>query len=140
MYFFDPVFLSGKSRGLINCPFSPPNPASPGARSSIAVTVIKRPSIPLTLSLRYELERVRFTMGRPFPPSKLPLRMGGAEPPSNTWFPGPTRVLNPNGISIGSAVFAGLTTVKDRQTDRPRYSVSNNTPHLRKLAMRPNNY
>jgi len=29
---------------------------------------------------------------------------------------GLTRVLNPNGISIGSAVFAGLTAVRDRQT------------------------
>ena len=29
---------------------------------------------------------------------------------------GPTRVLNPNDISIGSAVFAGLITVTDRQT------------------------
>jgi len=38
--------------------------------------------------------------------------------PSNAWFPGPTRVLNPNGISIGAAVFAGLTSVTDRQTDR----------------------
>jgi len=33
------------------------------------------------------------------------------EAPSNTWFPGPTQVLNANGISIGSAVFAELTTV-----------------------------
>jgi len=31
----------------------------------------------------------------------------------------PTLVFNPNGISIGSAVFAWLTTVTDRQTDRP---------------------
>jgi len=44
---------------------------------------------------------------------------------------GHTRVLNPNGISIGSAVFAGLTTVTDGQTDRPRCSVCNNRPHLR---------
>jgi len=29
------------------------------------------------------------------------------------WFPVPTRVLNPNSISIGSAVFAGLTSVTD---------------------------
>jgi len=36
---------------------------------------------------------------------------------SNTWFPGPIRVLNPNGISIGSAIFAGLTSVTDRPTD-----------------------
>ena len=55
--------------------------------------------------------------------------------PSNTWFLDPTRAHNPNGISIGSAVFSGLMTVTDRQTDeqtvRPRYSVCNNRPHLR---------
>jgi len=33
-----------------------------------------------------------------------------------------------NGISIGSAVFAGLTIVT--KTDRRRYSVCNNMPHL----------
>jgi len=48
-----------------------------------------------------------------------------------TCFLGPTRVHNPNSLSIGSAVFAGLTIVTDRQTDRPRYSVCNNRPHLR---------
>ena len=52
---------------------------------------------------------------------------GGIWTPSNTWFSGPTRVLNLNGISIGSAVFAGLTSVT---ADRPRYSVGNNRPHL----------
>jgi len=31
--------------------------------------------------------------------------------------PGPTRVVDANGISIASAVFAGL--LSDRQTDRP---------------------
>jgi len=41
------------------------------------------------------------------------------EKKSTTWFPGPTRVLNPKGISIASAVFAGLTSVTDRLTDRP---------------------
>jgi len=49
-------------------------------------------------------------------PKKLPFRMG-SRPSSNTWFLGPTRVHNPNGISIRSAVFAGIT---DRATDRPR--------------------
>ena len=53
----------------------------------------------------------------PFP-KKLPLPMEGSGPPSNTWFLGPTRVLNPNGISIGAALFAGFTSVTDRQTDR----------------------
>jgi len=51
--------------------------------------------------------------------------MGGSEPPSNTSFRRPTRVLNQNGISISSAVFAELTSVTDRptdrQTDRPHY-------------------
>jgi len=37
---------------------------------------------------------------------------------------------NSNGISIGAGVFAGLTSVTDRQTNRPRYSVGNNRPHL----------
>jgi len=39
-------------------------------------------------------------------PSKLPIPMGGPGLPSNTWFPGLTRVLNLDGISITS-VFAG---------------------------------
>jgi len=60
--------------------------------------------------------------GMPLPASKLL--------PSNTCFPGPTRVLNLNGISIGSVVFEGLTNVRYRPTDRPRYSVGNNRPHL----------
>jgi len=38
--------------------------------------------------------------------------------PSNIRFVGLTEVPNPNGISIGSAVVAGLTTMTDRQTDR----------------------
>jgi len=57
-----------------------------------------------------------FTMGCPFP-LKISPSYGGIWTPSNAWFPEPTRVLNPNGISIGSAVFAGLTTVTDRHTD-----------------------
>jgi len=64
-----------------------------------------------------------FTMGRPFPP-KLPLPMGGSGPSSNTWFPRPIRVLNPNDISIGLAVFAGLTSVTDRPTDHAIRSVT----------------
>ena len=45
-------------------------------------------------------------------------RLRQCAPPTNTWFLGPTRVHNPDGISIGSAVFAGLTIVTDRPTDR----------------------
>jgi len=50
-------------------------------------------------------------------PLKIAPLHEGSGLPSNTWFLGPTQVLNPNGISIGAAVFAGLTSVTDRQTD-----------------------
>jgi len=36
--------------------------------------------------------------------------------PFHGGIPRPTRILNPNGISIGAATFAGLTSVTDRQT------------------------
>jgi len=55
---------------------------------------------------------------------KMPLPMGGLDPPFNTRFPGPTCVLNPNSISIGSAVFAGLTSVTYRPTDHATRSVT----------------
>jgi len=77
--------------------------------------------------------------GTPLPPSKLPLPMGGFGPQSNTWFSGPTRVLKPNGISISSAVFAGLTSVTDRQTDHATRSVTIGCIYIRSTAMRPNN-
>jgi len=52
--------------------------------------------------------------------------------PSNTWFPGPTRVHIPNSLLIASSIFAGLMIM----TDRPRYSICNNSPHLHSTAMR----
>ena len=56
-------------------------------------------------------------MGRPFPLQNCTPSRGRSGLPSNSWFLGPTRVHNPNGISISSAVFVGLTIVTDRQTD-----------------------
>jgi len=53
-------------------------------------------------------------------PPELPLFVGISSL-SNTRFLGST---HPNGVSIGSAVSA------DTQTDRPRYSVCRNSPHL----------
>jgi len=80
-----------------------------------------------------------FTMGRPFSHQVAPslpmgesrshLIHGSLGPPDST----------PSGISIGSAVFAGLTIVTDRPIDRPRYSVCSNRPHLRSTAMWLNN-
>jgi len=65
----------------------------------------------LTADSPYTLQRAPLSIKDcPFP--------WGIWTPSNTWFLGPSRVLNPNGISIGSAVLAGLTTMTDRPTDR----------------------
>ena len=52
----------------------------------------------------------------------------GDAAPTLRGFWGSSRVYAPNGISIGSAGFAVLTTVTDRQTHRPRYVCSNNRP------------
>jgi len=53
------------------------------------------------------------------PPLNIAASHGGSAPSSNTWFHGLTQVLNPNGISIGLTVFAGLTTVTERQIMLP---------------------
>jgi len=50
--------------------------------------------------------------------------------------PGPTQVLNPNGSSIGAAVFAELTSVTDRPPDHATRSVTTGRIYVR---MRPNN-
>jgi len=50
----------------------------------------------------------------------------------NTWLLGPHESFPPNGISIGSAVFAGITNVTNTQTHRPRHSrnTRRNSPHI----------
>jgi len=48
-----------------------------------------------------------FTIGRPFPPPQNRPFHRRSGPPSNTWLPEPTRVLNPNSMLIGSAVLQG---------------------------------
>jgi len=65
----------------------------------------------------------------PFP-LKIALSHVGSGSPSNTWFIGPTQILNPNGISIGSAVLAGLTSVTDRPTDHATLSVTIDRTYL----------
>ena len=88
----------------------------------------------------YHRVSLHFTMGRRFSPQNCPFPWG-IWTPSNTWFPGPTQVLNPNGISIGAAVFAGLTGVTDRQADRPTdhatRSVTIGRIYVCSTAMRP---
>jgi len=81
-------------------------------------------------------ESLYFTIGRPFSLKIAPLHEGSV-PPSNTWCFWPTGVHNLNGTSICSAIFAGLTTMTDRQTDRPRCCVCNSRAHLCITAMWP---
>jgi len=49
------------------------------------------------------------------------------------------RVYNPNGISVGSAVSAGLTTVTNRVTDHASRSVTIGRTYVRGTAIRPEN-
>ena len=65
-------------------------------------------------------------------PPKLPLPL---RDPPNVWLLGPTRVHNPSGISIGSAIFAGLTVVSNRQTHRQ--TMIHTHTHTRLTALFP---
>jgi len=84
-----------------------------------------------------------FRTSRSFPRQKVLLLMRGSGLTSNSWFLGLTRPHNANGISIGSTVFAGLTSVTDRPTNRPTdhatRSVTIGHIYVRSTAMRPNN-
>ena len=51
----------------------------------------------------------------------------------------PAGVHNQDGISIGSAVFAGLTTVTDRPTDHTPRSLAIGRIYVRSIAMQPKN-
>ena len=85
----------------------------------------------------YPIPRNRMVCNGPDTSLEVLLPVGASALQSNKWFLGSAGLSVLNGISIGSAVFAGLTTV----TDRPRSSVGNNRPHLfvRSTAMRPDN-
>jgi len=82
---------------------------------------------------------IYFTMGRPFPPQNCPFPRE-IWTPFNRWLFWPIRTHNRNGISIGSAVFAGLTAVQtDRPSDHAVPSVTLGRIYVRNTAMRPNN-
>jgi len=66
----------------------------------------------------------------------------GSRSPSYTCFLGLTRVHNPNGISISSAILAHHTSSQLSLTDRQTYrslNTSNNRPHLCFAVTWPNN-
>jgi len=100
-------------------------------------------SVQLFLRSPWQIFRMLYNNRPPLLRLKIAPSHQGIWTPSNSRCLGPTGVHNPNGSSIGSAVFAGLTIVTDRQTDRPCYSVCNNMPHLRThsrpTVMRPSN-
>ena len=80
------------------------------------------PSDPIP-SPAHDRRSLYFTTGRPFTPQNCPFPWG-IWTPSNTWFLGPTRVHNPNGISISSALFTGLTSVTNQSTKHGTPSVT----------------
>jgi len=109
---------------------SPPDSASQTASQSVQ---------PFSFCTAHSRMSLYFTVHTVNTPStKLPLPKERSGSPSNTRFLGPNRVLNPNGISVSSPIFAWLTIVTDRPTDRPRYSVCNSRQHLH-TAMSPKN-
>ena len=78
--------------------------------------------------------------GPPLPLEIAPSH-GGSGPSSTTSFLGPHRSPQPTRHLDRFSRFCRARYC-DMQTDRPRYSVGNNRPHLRRLrstAMRPNN-
>jgi len=85
------------------------------------------------------LHRSPYTLQWAALPLKIARSHRGTWTPSNTRFFGPTRVLNSNSISISSALFAGLTSVTDRQTDHATRSVAIGRIYVRSTAMQTNN-
>ena len=83
-----------------------------------------------------------FTMGRLFSPKNLPLPMGNLDPNLIHGSPGLPKSSTQTASPIGAAVFAGLTSVTVRQTDRPTdhatRSVTIGRIYVRSTAMRPN--
>jgi len=82
---------------LMRGSFSPPDPASQTACRSVQ---------PFLHSSR---QKIPIPYNECLFPAKLPFPMGRSGPPSNTSFTGPIQSDNPNGISIGLAIFTQIT-------------------------------
>jgi len=107
--------------------YGPSDPTTQTASLSIPPSLHRRPySVPILYN------------GTPILPQKFaPSHGGDLDPHLIHGSPGPTQVLNPNGSSIGAAVFAGLTSVTDRPTDHATRSVRIGRIYVRSTAMRP---
>jgi len=87
----------------------------------------------LTADSLYTLQRAA-----PFPP-KIAHSHGDLDPHlTHGSLTGPTGVKIPNGITIGSAVYAGITVVTDQQTDRRAtlLRICGNRPRLASAGIR----
>jgi len=71
-----------------------------------------------------------FTMGCSFPPQNCPFPWGSWPHLIHGYIDLPESSAQTASRSVQPLIFAGLTSVTDRPTDRPRYSVGNNRPHL----------
>jgi len=78
-----------------------------------------------------------FTINRPSPCQNCPFPWGDLDPIycMVPW----AHPLNPNSISIGWAVFPGLTTVTDRLTDHATQSITVGRIYICRAEMQPNN-
>jgi len=92
-------------------------------RQVVKVNWQKAASLPYVNGIPYTLHwATPFFLKLPLPVGDLNLHL--------IWFLGPTWVHNPKGISIGSAGFARITIMTDRQTDWLTDLLCNNRPHL----------
>ena len=80
-------------------------------------------------------ESLYFTMGRPFSPQNCPLRTGGSAPHLILGSLGPPESPQPKRHLDQFSRFCRVHD-RDRPTDRPRYSICNNGPHLRSTVIR----
>jgi len=73
-------------------------------------------------------------------PSKFPIRIGDPDPHlTHGSFGPPESTLQTASRSVQLFLHGSTLWQTDRSTDKPRYSVCNNRPHLHSSEMRPNN-
>jgi len=85
---------------------------------SNAVSCSSRADAVIDFLLHTQQQCVTMLFNGPDNTQNCPFPLGDLDPPSNAWFLGPTRITQPNGILIGSSVFARHTNVTKRHTYR----------------------
>jgi len=119
-----PILYFGPPLSSENCPCAWDRSGHPSSHACLGP--LHSASQTASRSVQPFLHRVPILYNKsPFSPPKLPIHNGDRDLHLIDDSLHPSEPQNPNGISISSAVFAGLTTVTDRPT------VCNNRPHLR---------